>query len=103
MPNSMGCFSYSRGSPNLAKPAPPSQARSRLLTLSPPAGGRGQGEGGRRTDRVITHLTLPLRGPLPLPPEGRRGILATAVLQGRSVDCNHELHRLLHVLPSAAN
>jgi len=44
-------------------------------SLPPPAGGRAQGEGGRRAFRGAARLTLPsLRdGPLPLPPKGRRG------------------------------
>ena len=40
------------------------------LTLSPAGRGRGQGEGANEGARGPTHLTLPLRGPLPLPPEG---------------------------------
>ena len=41
-------------------------------------GGRGKGEGAREPVCGATHLTLPsLRaGPLPLPPEGRRGARA---------------------------
>jgi len=47
---------------------------------SPPAGGgRGQGEGADEPVRGTAHLTLPLRGPLPLPPEGRRGALANRI------------------------
>src|SRR5205085_3374003 len=43
------------------------------LTLSPAARGTGQGEEGRQDGarRGAAHLTFPLRGPLPLPPEGR--------------------------------
>src|SRR5713101_8622581 len=46
-------------------------------SLSAPGGGEGWGEVGDSRALVETHLTLPsLRdGPLPLPPEGRRGIL----------------------------
>jgi len=46
------------------------------LSLSAPGGGEGRGEvGDCRALASIAHLTLPaLRaGPLPLPPEGRRG------------------------------
>ena len=49
-----------------------------LLPSLPPAGGRGQGEGGRHRFRVTAHLTLPdagAPGPLPLRPEGRREAL----------------------------
>jgi hypothetical protein len=42
---------------------------------SPAARGRGQGEGADEAVRGTGHLTLPLRGPLPLPPERRRGLL----------------------------
>ncbi|HLY54745.1 MAG TPA: glycosyltransferase family 4 protein [Stellaceae bacterium] len=41
---------------------------------SPPLwGGEGQGEVGSAQPVPTAHLTLPLRGSLPLPPEGRRG------------------------------
>jgi hypothetical protein len=45
--------------------------------LPPPAGGRGQGEAGRRARSAAAHLTLPtLRvGPLPLPPKGGEGLI----------------------------
>ena len=45
--------------------------------LPPPAGGRGQGEGGGRAHSVDAHLTLPtLRvGHLPLPPGGGEGLI----------------------------
>jgi hypothetical protein len=45
-------------------------------SLSAPGGGEGWGEVGDSRALADTHLTLPaLRaGPLPLPPEGRRGI-----------------------------
>jgi hypothetical protein len=45
--------------------------------LPPPAGGRGQGEGGRRVRSATAHLTLPtLRvGPFPLPPGGGEGLI----------------------------
>ena len=45
--------------------------------LPPPAGGRGQGEGGRRARSADARLTLPtLRvGPLPVPPEGGEGLI----------------------------
>ena len=55
--------------------------------LPPAGGGRGQGEGAADALSGVAHLTLPSRslssgralrgpggaGPLPLPPEGRRG------------------------------
>src|SRR6266576_384778 len=45
--------------------------------LSPMGGGEGRGEVGDSGTFDRAHLTLPhlRRGPLPLPPEGRRGIL----------------------------
>jgi hypothetical protein len=46
----------------------------RSSPLPPPAGGRGQGEGGRLARSGAAHLTLPLRGPLPLPPKGGEGL-----------------------------
>jgi cobaltochelatase CobN len=44
-----------------------------LCPLAVPGGGEGRGEVGEST--TLAHLTLPSRcdGPLPLPPEGRRG------------------------------
>src|SRR5438132_124215 len=47
-------------------------------SLSAPGGGEGWGEVGDARALANTHLTLPRlrRGPLPLPPEGRRGLLA---------------------------
>src|SRR6266567_4183851 len=52
-------------------------ASGRFDSLSAPGGGEGWGEVGDSRALAETHLTLPsLRdGPLPLPPEGRRGIL----------------------------
>src|SRR5207249_9837696 len=49
-----------------------------INSLSAPGGGEGWGEVGDSGALAGTHLTLPaLRdGPLPLPPEGRRGELA---------------------------
>src|SRR5204862_24027 len=46
-----------------------------FFSLSAPGGGEGWGEVGDSSAVAGTHLTLPaLRaGPLPLPPEGRRG------------------------------
>src|ERR1700730_12797668 len=43
-------------------------------------GGEGWGEGGDARAPADTHLTLPRlrRGPLPLRPEGRRGVLLAA-------------------------
>jgi len=40
-----------------------------------PTGGEGWGEGADSRAPADTHLTLPRlrRGPLPLPPKGRRG------------------------------
>src|SRR5439155_12728447 len=48
--------------------------------LSAPGGGEGWGEVGDARALADTHLTLPglRRGPLPLRPEGRRGLLAIA-------------------------
>jgi len=48
-----------------------------FFPLPPPAGRRGQGEGGRRAHSAAAHLTLPtLRvGPLPLPPGGGEGLI----------------------------
>ena len=43
------------------------------VSLSAPRGGEGRGEVGEARALADAHLTLPLRGPLPLPPEGRRG------------------------------
>src|SRR5271168_1367137 len=52
------------------------------LTLSPRRpGGGGRGRGADVLVGGAAHLTLPLRGSLPLPPEGRRGTL------GRSWSC----------------
>src|SRR6266852_1562197 len=46
------------------------------FTLSPRwPGGEGGVRGADVPVRGAAHLTLPLRGPLPLPPEGRRGAL----------------------------
>ncbi len=45
-------------------------------SLSAPGGGEGWGEVGDSRTPVEVHLTLPIAdamGPLPLPPEGRRG------------------------------
>ena len=46
-----------------------------LCPLAAPGGGEGRGEVGESTTLADAHLTLPSRcdGPLPLPPEGRRG------------------------------
>src|SRR5204863_3841306 len=51
------------------------KSRCALNSLSAPGGGEGWGEVGDSRVRDNTHLTLPRlrRGPLPLPPEGRRG------------------------------
>jgi hypothetical protein len=46
-----------------------------LLTLSPAGRGRGQGEGADEPVRRTAHLSLPLRGPLPLPLKGGEGLL----------------------------
>jgi hypothetical protein len=46
------------------------------ISLSAPGGGEGRGEVGDFGELAEAHLTFPRlrRGPLPLPPEGRRGI-----------------------------
>jgi hypothetical protein len=46
------------------------------ISLSAPGGGESRGEVGDSRAIAGTHLTLPIAdamGPLPLPPEGRRG------------------------------
>jgi hypothetical protein len=60
---------------------------TRSFPLPPPAGGRGQGEGGRRARSADAHLTLPppriksvgrrltRAGPLPLPPTRGEGFI----------------------------
>jgi hypothetical protein len=68
-----------KGFPVVPMPLPRAQKTLRvLITLSPAGRGRGKGEGADDPLRYgAAHLTLPsLRdGPLPLPPEGRRGAL----------------------------
>src|SRR6266849_2545873 len=56
-------------------------ARLCLHSLSAPGGGEGWGEAGDSRALAHTHLTLPSRGdgPLPLPPEGRRGQFRAAI------------------------
>src|SRR6266481_815042 len=64
------------------------------FSLSPRRpGGEGRGEGGRGPGSSAAHLTLPSPrdGPLPLPPEGRRG----AVLAGSDEKARDSLDRLL--------
>src|SRR5439155_13576723 len=53
------------------------------ISRSAPRGGEGRGEVGDSRAPADTHLTLPaLRaGPLPLPPEGRRGIFRRCALR----------------------
>src|SRR5260370_39504475 len=67
--------------------ASPARRATRLLlhSLSAPGGGEGWGEVGDSRAVAETHLTLPsLRdGPLPLPPEGRRGIFALVLFEER--------------------
>jgi hypothetical protein len=48
----------------------------RIQNSLSPIGGEGWGEGASSEAPANTRLTLPRlrRGPLPLPPEGRRGV-----------------------------
>src|SRR5882762_6242608 len=49
------------------------RATANSISLSALGGGEGRGEVGESRTVAEAHLTLPLRGPLPLPPcEGRR-------------------------------
>ena len=66
-------------------------------SLSAPGGGEGWGEVGDSRALADTHLTLPLlrNGPLPLPPEGRRGVFS---LSGERLD----MQRMLEVSGLAA-
>src|SRR5712692_6889574 len=50
--------------------------RANSIPLSAPGGGEGRGEVGDSRALAGAHLTLPRlrRGPLPLPPKGRRGL-----------------------------
>ncbi len=60
----------------LAEPWVGPRPRALLNSLSAPGGGEGWGEVGDARAPADTHLTLPIAdamGPLPLPPEGRRG------------------------------
>src|SRR5712691_13244219 len=61
-----------------AKSSANAGAVSPLHSLSAPGGGEGWGEVGDSRAMADAHLTLPRlwRGPLPLPPEGRRGVFA---------------------------
>src|SRR6266478_5844863 len=61
-----------------AASATSSRRRSKDASLSALGGGEGRGEVGDSRALADTHLTLPAlrRGPLPLPPEGRRGVFA---------------------------
>src|SRR5205807_8036629 len=56
------------------------RAPADIYPLSAPGGGEGWGEVGDSRAPAGAHLTLPsLRdGPLPLPPEGRRGVFRAA-------------------------
>ena len=56
-----------------------SSTRRRKPSLSALEGGEGRGEVGDSRAVAGPHLTLPLRGPLPLPPEGRRGAFGPAI------------------------
>src|SRR6266853_439624 len=74
-----GCSGKIRGLSSESLPA--KVLVSDVYLPSPPAGrgGRGADEPVRRT----AHLTLPLSGSLPLPPEGRRGALASRIIEMR--------------------
>src|SRR6185369_14166661 len=57
----------------------------------PLGGGEGRGEVGDSRARADTHLTLPRlrRGPLPLPPTGRRGISSADIFRShRNRSCS---------------
>jgi hypothetical protein len=52
------------------------------ISLSALGGGEGRGEVWDSRALASTHLTLPIAdamGPLPLPPEGRRGHICAAI------------------------
>src|SRR6266446_1299976 len=78
-----GCSGKIRGLSSESLPA--KVPVSDVYLPSPPAGRGGEGRvrGADEPVRRTAHLTLPLRGPLPLPPEGRRGALASRIIEMR--------------------
>src|SRR5882724_10044645 len=79
-------------------PLPAGAHAARAVSLSAPGGGEGRGEVEESRAVAEAHLTLPplsahacvrlsggaspmRQGPLPLPPEGRRGVIATRITE----------------------
>src|SRR2546428_8116138 len=70
-------------------------------SLSAPGGGEGRGEVGDARALGNTHLTLPRlrRGPLPLPPDGRRGVICACGLTMTGITIAAILGYLLGSIP----
>src|SRR5438105_13537421 len=87
-----GCEHHENGNRQQIDPAPAYD-----YSLSAPGGGEGRGEVGDSCTLTETHLTLPsLRdGPLPLRPEGRRGISMQRLMEliSRSFSGLHRCRR----------